>query len=141
MDQVNINHRLKKRIEVIEKFRELCIEEISEISSTLISVFSNGNKLLICGNGGSAADSQHLAAEFVSSFARGLRRRSLPAISLTVDTSIITAISNDFGYERVFSRQIEGLASEGDAVLLISTSGKSKSCLTWVLMSQGQNLY
>jgi D-sedoheptulose 7-phosphate isomerase len=86
-----------------------------------------GGKLMLIGNGGSAADSQHLAAEFVGRFIND--RRALPAIALTVDSSALTCVANDYGYDQVFSRQVEGLANEGDALLAISTSGNSISIL------------
>jgi D-sedoheptulose 7-phosphate isomerase len=85
----------------------------------------NGKKVLWCGNGGSAADSQHLAAELMGRFRR--ERRALPSIALTTDTSILTAIGNDYGYERVFQRQVEALCMSGDALVGISTSGNSKN--------------
>jgi D-sedoheptulose 7-phosphate isomerase len=86
-----------------------------------------GNKILICGNGGSAADAQHIAAELVGRYEQ--HRRPWPAIALTTDTSALTALSNDFGYEEVFSRQVEALANEGDLLIAISTSGKSPSII------------
>nr|HPJ71622.1 SIS domain-containing protein [bacterium] len=82
-----------------------------------------GGKVLVCGNGGSAADSQHIAAELIGRFRR--ERRALPAVALTVDTSILTSLSNDYSFDRVFSRQVEALGSPGDVLLLISTSGNS----------------
>ena len=99
-----------------------------------------GHKLLICGNGGSAADSQHMAAELVSSYMMGLHRPGLPAIALTTDTSILTAFSNDFGYEGVFARQVQALGQEGDCLLGISTSGKSKSVLAAVEAAQSRGM-
>ena len=96
---------------------------IVRLAERLIETFSIGNKLLIMGNGGSAADAQHFAGEIVSRFR--MERPGLPAIALSTDTSIITAIGNDYGFERIFSRQIEALAVPGDAVIGISTSGNS----------------
>lgn len=93
----------------------------------IIDCFKNGGKVLICGNGGSAAMSQHMAAELAGKFEHN--RRALPAISLTTDTSILTAIANDFGFEHVFSRQVEGLGQEGDVLIGFSTSGKSKNVI------------
>jgi D-sedoheptulose 7-phosphate isomerase len=87
----------------------------------------NGNKLLVCGNGGSAADAQHLVAEFVCRLVAN--RPALRAIALTTDTSILTAVSNDFGYDRIFARQVEALGQPGDILLAISTSGNSPNCL------------
>lgn len=114
---------------VFDEFKVVCRDEIRALAEVLVDTFKSGNKLLICGNGGSAADSQHFAAELISSFSRGLQRPSLPAIALTVDTSVITAISNDFSFDMVFQRQIEGLGQTGDALLAISTSGSSKNCI------------
>lgn len=118
--------------QVFNAFQKRCQAELLAISLEITSCLQAGNKLLICGNGGSAADSQHLAAEFVSSFSRGLKRKSLPAISLTSNASIITAFSNDFNFEQVFARQVEGLGKVGDLLLTISTSGQSKNCLAAV---------
>lgn len=118
--------------QVFNAFQKRCQAELLAISLEITSCLQAGNKLLICGNGGSAADSQHLAAEFVSSFSRGLKRKSLPAISLTSNASIITAFSNDFNFEQVFARQVEGLGKIGDLLLTISTSGQSKNCLAAV---------
>lgn len=87
----------------------------------------NGHKILLCGNGGSAADAQHLAAEFSGRYKK--ERRGLPAIALTTDTSVLTAVGNDYGYDRVFDRQVEALAREGDLVIGISTSGQSKNVI------------
>lgn len=101
---------------------------IVAIAERIVETFRRGGKLLLCGNGGSAADAQHIAAEFVSRFRR--ERRGLPAIALTTDTSILTAISNDYGYERVFARQVEALGRPGDMVIGISTSGVSASVMT-----------
>ena len=89
-----------------------------------------GRKILLCGNGGSAADAQHIAAELVGCYEK--QRRSWPAIALTTDTSALTAVSNDLGYEQVFARQVAGLAQAGDVLIAISTSGKSKNVLAAV---------
>jgi D-sedoheptulose 7-phosphate isomerase len=99
----------------------------SEAVATVIDVYKKGGRIYIAGNGGSAADSQHLAAEFVSKLARD--RAPLPAEALTVDSSILTAIGNDYGYDLVFSRQLEGKASVNDVFLGITTSGNSKNIL------------
>jgi D-sedoheptulose 7-phosphate isomerase len=93
----------------------------------LMDTFGNGGKILLCGNGGSAADAQHIAAEFTGRFVR--ERRALPAIALTTDTSALSAIGNDYGFERVFERQVEALAERGDLVIGISTSGNSSNVL------------
>ncbi len=96
---------------------------IAEMAALLADTFKKGNKLLIMGNGGSAADSQHFAAEIVGRFK--MERRGLPAIALSTDTSILTAVGNDYGFEAVFRRQVEALAVAGDLVIGISTSGNS----------------
>lgn len=131
---------IEDTIDVLTKFKEKCSEEIQVVAEVLADVFRKKNKLLICGNGGSAADSQHLAAEFVSSFENGLSRRPLPALALSVDTSIITAIANDFDYELIFSRQIEAHGIAGDMLLVLSTSGKSRNCLKAVESAQSMGL-
>ena len=97
------------------------------VAETLREAFRRGNKALLFGNGGSALDAQHFAAELVGRFARD--RRALPAIALTTDTSILTSVANDFAYERVFVRQVEALGRAGDVVVGISTSGESANVL------------
>jgi len=93
----------------------------------ICEALSGGRKVLLCGNGGSAADAQHIAAELVGCYEK--QRRSWPAIALTTDTSALTAVSNDLGYEQVFARQVAGLAQAGDVLIAISTSGKSQNVL------------
>lgn len=97
------------------------------IAEQIVTAIRSGNKLLIAGNGGSAADSQHIAAEFLSRFTRD--RHPLAALALTTDTSVLTAIGNDFGFDRVFERQLRGLARPGDVFLAISTSGRSANII------------
>jgi D-sedoheptulose 7-phosphate isomerase len=110
-----------------ESFDSARLEVLEKISRELLMAFKAGKKLLLCGNGGSAADSQHIAAEFIGRFKR--ERQSLPAIALTTDTSALTAIGNDYSYDKIFSRQVEGLAQKGDVLIAISTSGNSKNIL------------
>lgn len=114
------------------------IEVIEKAISITLECLRAGNKLLFCGNGGSAADSQHLAAEFVGRYEK--ERRSLPAIALTTDTSILTAIGNDYAYERVFERQVEGLGRRGDVLFAISTSGNSKNVIAAVKKAREMGL-
>ena len=118
----------------LQEHRKLMVQIENELTATianlaqrLIDTFQIGNKLLIMGNGGSAADAQHFAGEIVSRFR--IERPGLPAIALSTDSSILTAIGNDYGFEQVFSRQVEALASPGDAVIGISTSGNSPNVL------------
>ena len=118
-DQVKKSYETKQ---AIYENREL-MELIKEVSSKCTEVYKNGNKTLIAGNGGSAADAQHIAGEFVSKFY--FDRPGIPSIALTTDTSIITAIGNDYGYEKLFARQIQANGAEGDMFIGISTSGNS----------------
>jgi len=100
---------------------------VTRAAKLIVDCLRDGKKLLVCGNGGSAADSQHLAAELVGRFA--LERRALPAMALSVNSSVVTAIGNDYGYEQVFSRQLEGLARAGDMAIGITTSGNSANVI------------
>ncbi len=106
------------------------IENIVKISNILVEAFKSGKKLLICGNGGSAADSQHIATEFISRFL--LERRALNAEALTVNTSTLTAVGNDYCFDKIFSRQVEAKGNKGDILLAISTSGSSKNIIETV---------
>jgi len=98
---------------------------LEQIARAMTRAMMNGNKILWCGNGGSAGDAQHLAAELVGRFRR--ERRGMPSIALTTDTSALTSIGNDYGFEHIFSRQVEALCTEGDVLVGISTSGNSKN--------------
>jgi len=109
---------LLSKLETLEK-------DVLKISDVLVDCIKKGNKILICGNGGSAADAQHMAAEIVGRFKKN--RKALSAISLTTDTSIITAISNDFSFDDIFARQVEAIGNKGDVLIGISTSGNSKN--------------
>jgi D-sedoheptulose 7-phosphate isomerase len=100
---------------------------IAELAACLSRCFRGGNKVLLCGNGGSAADAQHVAAELVNRFRR--ERKALPAIALTTDTSLLTSIANDASFEQVYARQVEALAAPGDVLIAISTSGQSPNVL------------
>ncbi len=111
----------------IADFQLELIDKILEVSKACIDTIKNDGKILFCGNGGSAADSQHLAAEIVVRFKEN--RKTLPAIALTTDTSVITSISNDFSFDEVFSRQLEAIGNEKDFLIAISTSGQSKNIL------------
>lgn len=106
---------------------EQTLKKIIDVTWLIIDAIRSGNKLMICGNGGSAADAQHMAGEFICKFYQN--RQPLPAIALTTDTSIITAISNDYSYNNIFSRQVRALGKKGDILLGISTSGSSVNVL------------
>jgi D-sedoheptulose 7-phosphate isomerase len=103
------------------------VSAMAEVSRIMVDALRQGNKILLCGNGGSAADAQHIAAEFVGRFA--FDRPALPALALSVNSSCVTAIGNDYGFDVVFSRQIEALGKKGDVVIGISTSGNSANVL------------
>lgn len=127
-----MNERIIKLInESIDAKQKLLKSEnvqiIEKIANIVINSYNLSKKIVICGNGGSAADAQHFAAELVCRFEKN--RKALPAIALTTDTSIITSAGNDYGYENVFSRQVEALVNEGDVVIGISTSGNSPNVL------------
>lgn len=123
INQINDSAATKKAI----VDNEALIDLLVVVAKACVEVYRNGKKILIAGNGGSAADAQHFAAELVGRY--GFDRPSLPSIALTTDSSNLTAIGNDYGYEYVFSRQLEGLAQEGDLFIGISTSGNSKNVI------------
>lgn len=114
------------------------LELLEKIAHEIIVALRAGNKIILCGNGGSASDAQHIAAEFIGRFVN--ERMSLPAIALTADTAALTAIGNDFGFDRVFSRQIEGLGKKGDILIAISTSGRSPNVLEAIAQAKQQGL-
>jgi D-sedoheptulose 7-phosphate isomerase len=111
---------------------------IERTVETLLGAFARGSKVLVFGNGGSAADAQHLVAELVGRFQRD--RRGVAAIALTTDTSILTAVANDYGYERVFARQVEALGAPGDVAIGISTSGRSPNVLAAFASARQQGM-
>lgn len=119
----------RSTIETQERALGECAEGILAASEVVAAAFERGNKLMLCGNGGSAADCQHIAAEFVNVLDKAFVRRPLAAIALTTDTSFITAAANDFGFESVFERQVEGLGKAGDVLVAITTSGRSANVL------------
>jgi D-sedoheptulose 7-phosphate isomerase len=118
-----IQKELQSHKETIDKTIETMIPDIQKASILMIHTLKTGGKILLCGNGGSAADAQHIAAELTGRYKS--ERKGLPAIALTTDSSALTAISNDYGYEHVFGRQVEALANKGDLLIGISTSGNS----------------
>ena len=118
---------LQEHLLTIQKLLDAALPDIERSGQMICETLTRGRKVLLCGNGGSAADAQHIAAELVGCYEK--QRRSWPAIALTTDTSALTAVSNDLGYEQVFARQVAGLARDGDVLIAISTSGKSKNVL------------
>lgn len=129
----DIRSQLKTHNEVIAEIGRTLPRAIASVAETISRALAAGKKLLVMGNGGSAADAQHIAAEIVGRFR--LERRGLPAIALTTDTSIITAIGNDYGFDMIFRRQVEALAEEGDVVMGISTSGSSPNVVQALLLA------
>ncbi len=125
---------------VMVAVRETCLEDIVAASAILIESFRADGALLICGNGGSAADAQHLATEFVSALTLDRIRPAMRAIALTTDSSALTAIANDFGVERMFARQVEAIGRAGDVLLAISTSGNSPNVLAAAESAHGQGM-
>jgi D-sedoheptulose 7-phosphate isomerase len=114
-----------------EVFKNLDIDIIERCGNLIVDALKTGNKILLCGNGGSAADAQHIAAEITGRFE--LERRGFPAIALTTDTSALTAIANDFGYESIFSRQVQAIAKKDDVLIGITTSGNSPNIISAVM--------
>lgn len=132
-----MNTYIINEIEEIEKsllYLKQMNNKILNISDICIQSLCNKNKIIFCGNGGSAAQAQHLAAELVGRYK--MERRALSAISLTVDTSNITAIGNDYGYDDIFRRQLEGIGNEGDVLIGLSTSGNSKNVINAFLLAK-----
>lgn len=122
-----ILNRISKRTEILQNHADYIADNCSSIAEALAICIKSGNKLLFCGNGGSAAESQHMAAEYCATLDHNKPREGMPAIALTTDTSLLTAWANDFGFEGVFQRQVETLGNAGDILIAYSTSGNSKN--------------
>ena len=125
--QDKIKTALKESIDVKNQVLKKIVPQIEQAAKWMIEALKKGNKILLFGNGGSAADAQHITAELVGRFQKD--RKAMPAIALTTDTSIITSLSNDYGFETIFAKQVEGLAKFGDIAFGISTSGNSRNVL------------
>ena len=144
METENFDESIRSSIEASISVKALLLKDagliatVSKVAEVLIDAFRAGNKLILFGNGGSAADAQHLAAEFVGRFA--VERAGLPAIALTTDSSILTAVGNDYGFEQIFARQIQALGRPGDVAVAISTSGNSTNVLEGVKEARNRNL-
>ena len=130
--------RLENHFKVVQDMRKI-MPEVASAGLRVRTALEKGRKILICGNGGSAADSQHMAAEFVGRFVK--ERQSLPALALTVDTSLLTAVGNDYGFDCVFSRQVEGLGQEGDVLIAISTSGNSANVVRAIKTAKEKGIF
>jgi len=135
-----ITESLKESSETKLKIEQGCKEDILKAVSILSEVYGNGNKLLLCGNGGSAADCQHIATELMIRLSHHIQRPALPAIALTTDTSNLTAGGNDIGFENIFARNVEGLGNKGDALIAISTSGNSRNIIKAVEMAHKKGM-
>lgn len=122
------------------KMKDQLFEVVSSAVDLLVYCFKNGNKLLICGNGGSAADSQHIATEFVIRLNPNIKRPALPVFALTTDSSNLTAGGNDIGFENVFARNVEGLGNKSDVLMVISTSGNSPNLVKAVEMARKKEM-
>jgi len=136
-----IKKALKESADLKLLVAEVLCEKIYEASMALASAINNGRKAMFCGNGGSAADSQHLATELVVRLTAERDRKALPGIALTTDSSILTAASNDFGFEHLFSRQIEALGNAGDILFALSTSGNSRNVVRAVEAARQKAIY
>jgi D-sedoheptulose 7-phosphate isomerase len=122
-----IQDELRASAAIKQKIQEQCADKISTAVEMLVGALRSSKKILLCGNGGSAADCQHLATELVIRMNPKIKRPALPAIAITTDSSMLTAGANDIGYDNVFARTVEGLGSQGDVLIGLSTSGKSES--------------
>ena len=135
------DEHLQQTIAVQELAARQCVPALVKAAKVIADAFTAGHQLLLCGNGGSAADCQHVAAEFVSRLRADLERPGLPAIALTTDTSFLTAFTNDCGYNRVFARQVEALGHGGDVLLAISTSGRSLNIAEAISAANARGLW
>lgn len=133
-----ITSELDENINITKNISKNLSDTIVTISEMIIDVYNNGGKVILIGNGGSAADAQHISAELVGRFK--LERNSLPAIALTTNTSIITALANDYGYDTIFSRQLESIANDKDVLIAITTSGNSSNILKAVEVAKSKNI-
>jgi len=134
-----ITDRLRQSAEVTEAMSARA-SDIARAAAMITESFRGGGKLLLCGNGGSAADCQHVAAEFVNRLNKDRERRALPALALTTDTSCLTAYANDYGFDGVYARQVEAFGAAGDVLLAISTSGSSPSVLAAADAARGRGI-
>jgi len=136
--QKQIEQIFAESIEVKSETLKKNLPQIIRTAEAIIKAFKSGNKIFFCGNGGSAADSQHIAAEFVGRFQK--ERKAWPAIALTTDTSALTALGNDYTFDIVFARQLQALGQKGDVLVAISTSGNSKNVLEAVKFAKAQGI-
>ncbi len=112
---------------LVDEYEKTCVDKVISAAQMIIDSINNDGCVYICGNGGSAADAQHIAGEFIGRFKR--QRKAFPAVALSTDTSVLTCVANDYSYEDIFARQLEGLAKKGDLLWAFSTSGTSKNII------------
>ena len=145
MDKLEVRNFIKDTLiessEVKKKIIDECSTDIEKAVDLLVHSFKNGKKLLLAGNGGSAADCQHIATEFVIRFRADFPRPSIPAFAITTDTSNITAGGNDIGFDNTFARNVEGLGSEGDVLWAISTSGNSENLIRAIAKAKEKKMH
>ena len=134
-----VKNEADQLIQAITYVKENLAEKVETLATKVVEAFKKGNKVILMGNGGSAGDAQHIAAEFVGRFKK--ERPSLPALALNTNTSTLTAIGNDYSYDVIFSRQIDGFAKEGDVVVGISTSGNSKNVYLALALAKRKGCY
>lgn len=134
-----VKNEAEQLIQAVTYVKENLAEKVETLATKVVEAFKKGNKVILMGNGGSAGDAQHIAAEFVGRFKK--ERPSLPALALNTNTSTLTAIGNDYSYDVVFSRQIDGFAKEGDVVIGISTSGNSKNVYLALALAKRKGCY
>jgi phosphoheptose isomerase len=135
-----VRQHLFESAEVKCKIAETCVESIAAAANLMADTYRSGGKVLLCGNGGSAADCQHMAAELVNRLTADFERPGLPAIALTTDTSFITAFANDCSFEGIFERQVQTLGNTGDVLVAISTSGRSPNVIRAVKAAQSADM-
>ncbi len=131
---------IQESIAVKQRLLEECLEQIRRCGELLVESLRHGGRVLLCGNGGSAADAQHIAAELVVRLRSQVNRAAIPALALTVDSSILTAGGNDLGFDNVFARQVEAYGRAGDVLVAISTSGNSENVLRAAQQAQRQGM-
>ncbi len=147
MAKNNSIYRKKAETHLVESIKvkqgtlEKCMDSILAAAQLIVNTFLSGGKVLLCGNGGSAADCQHMAAEFVNALDKNLVRPTLPAFALTTDSSVITSFSNDFGFDGVFERQVQGLGKPNDLLIGISTSGNSKNVIRAMIAANTNKMH
>lgn len=134
-----IQKALRESVKVKEDFIKENMTKLIFFADKIVLALTSDRKLLLCGNGGSAADAQHIAAEFINRYE--LERPPLPAIALTTDTSIITSVGNDYSFDEIFSKQVKALGVEGDVLLALSTSGNSANVIEAVKAARSQGIY